>query len=399
MTAENRSFALLAALLGTLVMMGPVGIDMFLPGIPNLARDLNVTVGQAEFALTAIFSGMAVGQLIYGPLSDRYGRKPVIIGSILLYIISVVTISLAGDLDFIIAMRFVQGMAAASGRIMANAAARDIFEREQLARMLSFVMMVGALVSLFTGTLGGIITEYFSWRIVFLIMAGYGALLLVAFTLFFSETQEAKNLDAIRPMSLVHNYAAVAKNSVFLSYAVTGAFIISGLGAYLNSSSGVLIGAYGVSPTVYGLTFSTIPLGFMSGAFFAARYGARLGISRTIAIGTGIALIGGSAMFGLAIGEIHHAAAVVGPIIIYMFGFAVLIPQISAGALSPFTTIAGSASSLQGFMMSATTAGISALLAVFADGTAVPMAVAILLSALGTGCVYLFWIRPQVRAS
>ena len=392
--SDARIFRRLAALLGMLVMMGPMATDMFLPAIPALARDIGASVGETEFALTALFSGMAAGHLFYGPLADRFGRKPVILVSVILFVTAALGVAASSDLNTILAWRFVQGIAAASGRILANAAARDIYDRERLGRLLSFVMMVSAMVSLVTGPAAGLIADHFAWQVLFLIMAGYGTLVFVLVFFLFSESLTQKNSLAIRPMTVIQNYATVGRNRVFLAYAVAGAFLISGLAAYFNSSSGVLIGIYGLSPTLYGALFSILPVGFLSGSILAARYVERTGMDAMILIGAVICLGAAVVIFALALADLRHWLAVIAPMTIYMVGFAMVFPQISAGTLTPFTTIAGSASSLQGFMMSAVTAATSALLAIFADGTAVPMTAAIALGALALMLVYLFAIRP-----
>ena len=398
MTQEARAFRLLATILGMLVMMGPMATDMFLPVIPSLAEDIGASVGETEFALTALFSGMAAGHLLYGPLSDRFGRKPVILVSIVLFVTAALGVAASGDLQGILFWRFVQGVAAASGRILANAAARDIHDRERLGRLLSIIMMVGATVSLVTGVSGGIVAEHFPWQVLFLIMAGYGTLMFGLIYFLFTETLGVKNARAMRPMTVIRNYAEIGRNRVFLAYALAGAFLISGLAAYLNSSSGVLIGLYGLSPTFYGVLFAILPLGFMAGSFLAARYVERTGMDTMILIGAVVCLAAAIVVFALALAGLQHWLAIIAPMAIYMIGFAFVMPQISAGALSPFTTIAGSASSLQGFMLSVMTATVSALLALFADGTAVPMTAAMAISASAVMLVYLFAIRPLEAA-
>jgi DHA1 family bicyclomycin/chloramphenicol resistance-like MFS transporter len=393
-----RSLAVLAAILGLLVATAPIATDMFLPIIPALADDIGASVGDTEFALTALFAGMATGHLIYGPLSDRFGRKPVILFSLALYVAAALGVASATSLTPILAWRFVQGIAASSGRILANAAARDLYDREQLGRTLSLVMMVGASVSLFTGPVGGLIAENFPWQVLFLVMAGIGTLLFVLFWFLFTETLVHKNSRAINPLNVIHNYAEVGRHPVFLAYALTGAFIIAGLAAFINSSPGVLIGVYGLSPTFYGMIFSILPLSFMIGSFAAARFVERIGMNGMILIGAVFALAGAIVLLALALAELRHWAAIIAPMAIYMFGFALILPQISAGALTPFPRTAGSASSLQGFMLSVTTATVSALLALFADGTALPMATAIALSAIAVMLVYMFAIRPLEQA-
>ncbi|MEE2760115.1 MAG: MFS transporter, partial [Pseudomonadota bacterium] len=310
------------------------------------------------------------------------------------FVAAALGVAASGDLVSILVWRFVQGMAASSGRILANAAARDLCTRERLGRLLSFIMIVSATVSLVTGFSGGILADHFPWPVLFLIMAAYGTAIFVLVLFSFPETLRQKNALAIRPLIAIRNYAYIARNPVFLAYAAGGAFLIAGLASYLNSSSGVLIGAYGLSPTFYGVLFAVLPIGFMAGSFVAARSVERAGMGTMILAGAVISLAAALVLLALALVGLRHWLAVIAPMAIFMFGFALVMPQISAGALTPFPNIAGSASSLQGFIMSIVSAGTSALLAFLADGTAVPMTTAIALSSTALLLVYVFAIRP-----
>ncbi|MEE2760858.1 MAG: multidrug effflux MFS transporter [Pseudomonadota bacterium] len=390
-------FRRLAVVLGLVAMMGPIASEMFLPVLPSLADDIGALIGDTEFALTALFAGMATGHLLYGPVSDRYGRKPVMLAAIAFFVVAALGVANSGNLPAILVWRFVQGMAASSGRILANAAARDLYTRERLGRLLSIIMMVSATVSFVTGFTGGILADHFPWQILFLIMAAYGTAIFLLVLFLFRETLPQKNVLAIRPLTAIRNYAYIARNPVFLAYAAGGAFLIAGLASYLNSSSGVLIGTYGLSPTFYGVLFAVLPLGFMAGSFVAARSVERTGMGTMILAGAVISLAAALVLLALALAGFRHWLAVIAPMAIFMFGFALVMPQISAGALTPFPNIAGSASSLQGFIMSVVSAGTSALLAFLADGTAVPMTAAITLSTTALLLVYVFAIRPLER--
>ena len=162
--SENRNYLFIALILGLLTMTGPISIDVFVPIIPKIAIDLHVTVGFIELSLTAIFAGNGLGQIIYGTISDKFGRKPVILTTLFIFLLTTIGAALSSNIEILIFWRFVQGLLMASGRILANAVARDLFEQEKLRKLITLVMAVGILSSLFSAPVGGYLAENHAWR-------------------------------------------------------------------------------------------------------------------------------------------------------------------------------------------------------------------------------------------
>ena len=390
---KSQGFIFYACLLGFLTMIGPIAVDAFLPAVPAIAKGLNVEISAIEYSLTALFAGNALGQIIYGPLADRYGRKPVIVLTLLIYFVATIGAGIANDVGTLIFWRFVQGIVFASGRILANAIARDLFEREKLAKLITAFMLIGAISSLGSAPLGGYLSEHYHWRTIFWFMSAYSGIAFLVFLLFFKETLPEKDYRALRPTILLGNFSAILTNRIFVLNVLCGGFVLSGLVAYLNSSSGVLIGAFGLKPATYGIWFSSVMIGYMSATALAPKLIGRISMGQLISFGAFTVALGGLIMFGLAIAEVNHPAAVIGPMMIFMIGFAFLLPQTTSASLTPFPRNAGAASSLQGFIQNLMAAMVSALLSTFADGTSIPMGVAVAFSGLAAAVVYVLFIR------
>jgi MFS transporter, DHA1 family, multidrug resistance protein len=396
--SDRRTYLFYALALGFLTMIGPISIDTFLPMIPSMAKGLNVGIGSIEFSLTAIFSGNAIGQILYGPLADRFGRRPIIIIALFVFFVATIGAGLATDIETLVYWRFLQGLMMASGRILANSVARDLYEREKLAKMITVIMVVGIMSSIGSAPLGGYLSEHYSWPTVFWFMALYSGVAFLIFFLFFKETIVEKDFRALRPSILLGNFATITANRTFILNVICGGFVLSGLVAYLNSSAGVIIGIFGIEPATYGLLYSTIMIGYTIAAVIAGKLIDYFHVNTLIKIGSFAVAGGGILMLGFALGEINHVFAVMGPMIVFMIGFAFLVPQTIAASLTPFPEKAGTASSLQGFIQNAMAAVVSALLAVFADGTAVPMSLAIALSGIFAAATYVFFIRRLQRS-
>lgn len=398
MTARQRSFGFYAVLLAALSLMMPLGTDIFLPSMPAFAREYGVGMGTAELTLSAFFAGSATGQLIWGPLSDRYGRKPLILVAIATYFIAAGAVALSDSFAPVVFWRFVQGMSASAGRILANAVSRDLFDRERLAQLIASIMTFGALATIVTGPIGGVLAEHFEWQAVFIYTGAYAAILFVLCAGLLDETVVEKNPLALRPIPMVMTMAGIARDRTFISYVLLGACGMAGMSGFINSSPGLLIGRYGVEPSTYGAMFAVMPVGFMAGSFLFARYGRRLGGERFMLLGAGFVALAGAAYLGLAVFGVPHPLLLMAPMMPYLFGFSLMIPYATSGALSPFGRVAGTASSLQGFIQSMSGALISAVLGLVNNGTLYPMAIAIGVCGVGTLGVYFSLVRPLRRA-
>ena len=381
----------MAGLLGAMAMLGPLSIDIVLPVLPTMAQELGEPMGRIEWSMTAIFAGGAVGQLIHGPLSDRYGRKPVILVALILFTISTIAVSRATTLEPIIFWRFIQGLVMASGRIIANAAARDQFDRERLGKLISLIFLVSVSASVINPLIGGFMVTNFGWQSVFLVMTGYGVTLILAVTFFYTETIANKDRAALRPIPMILNFSHPMKSQEFKTCLLSGGFAVAGFVAFLSASSGVAKSSFGLNAQEYSYAFAGVVAPFLIVSIFSNHYIERIGSHRFIVIGGILEAIGGLGMLFFALAGSSHPLSFFGPMALFVIGFSLLYPLSTAKALNPFKAIAGTASSLLGFMQNIMGAAVSALLAVFIDGTALPISLAIAFCGVASAGVYILY--------
>ncbi|MDG2034867.1 MAG: multidrug effflux MFS transporter [Rhodospirillales bacterium] len=388
---ERTAYLLMASLLGAMAMLGPLSIDIVLPVLPTMARELGEPMGRIEWSMTAIFTGGAMGQLLFGPLSDRYGRKPVILIALVLFTISTIAVSRATTLEPIIFWRFIQGLVMASGRIIANAAARDQFDRERLGKLISLIFLVSVSASVVNPLIGGFMVTYFGWQSVFLVMTGYGVALILAVMFFFTETIHQKDSTALRPLRILLNFSHALKNREFKICLLSGGFAVAGFVAFLSASSGVAKSAFGLTAQEYSYAFAGVVGTFLIVSIFSNRFVERVGSHRFIIIGGFLEAIGGLSMLVFALTGSTQPISLFGPMALFVVGFSFLYPLSTAKALNPFKAIAGTASSLLGFAQNIMGATVSALLAAFIDGTALPMALALAVSGVASAGIYILY--------
>lgn len=375
-------FTILAILLGMLSMLGPVNVDPFLPAIPAIAKDFASDTGAVQFSLATLMIGNAIGQLIYGPLSDRFGRKPVMLGALIAYLAAALAASQSSGPETLAFWRFFQGLVSASGRILATAAARDLFAREVLGRFLSYAMMIGAMAAIVSPVLGGFLVLNLGWRAVFFFMATFAAALIVLISLLFKETLTEKNFRALTPHVLSANFRAAIGNRDFKLYVFCGGFILAGLVAFLTSASPVFIGRLGLNPIEFGTLFATISATWLVSTFAAARLVGRFGLNATLFLGTLLATIGGLALAVPVFMGVERTVTVIAPMIVYVIGFGLVFPQSAAGAMSPFPRSAGTTSSLIGFIQNSLGAAMATFLSLTAGDSLTLMATAIAASGI-----------------
>ncbi len=392
MTDNKRAtYLLMACLLGAMAMLGPLSIDIVLPVLPTMAQELGEPLGRIEWSMTAIFAGGAFGQLLYGPLSDRYGRKPVILIALLLFTISTIAVSRATTLEPIIFWRFIQGLVMASGRIIANAAARDQFDRERLGKLISLIFLVSVSASVINPLIGGFMVTHFGWQSVFLVMTGYGVTLILAVTFFFTETISKKDSAALRPIRIILNFSHPMRNQEFKTCLLSGGFAVAGFVAFLSASSGVAKSNFGLNAQEYSYAFAGVIAPFLIVYIFSNHYIERIGSHRFIIMGGFLEAIGGLGMLIFALAGSSHPLSFFGPMALFVIGFSFLYPLSTAKALNPFKSIAGTASSLLGFTQNIMGAVVSAVLAVFIDGTALPISLAIAFCGIASAGVYILY--------
>lgn len=393
--ADSRS---VMVLLTCLVALGPVSTDLYLPSLPSLVGVFHTDVARVQLTLSVFLAGFALSQLIYGPLSDRYGRRPILLLGLIIYLAATLACVLATSIEALIVARFFQALGGCCGPVLGRAVVRDVYGVERAARMLAYMGAAMALAPALGPIIGGYLTTWFGWKSNFYVLGGFAASCLVGVLAWLPETNAHKNARATSPGVLLSNYAAIGRHPHFLGYALCVAFGYSVIFVFISGSSFVLVDVLGVKPEYYGYCFATAVLGYIVGTFASGRLTLKLGIDRLIALGTALAAIAGLVMAALAMASIYSVAAILVPIVFCFAGVGLNFPNAIAGAIGPFPKMAGAASALMGFIQMSCAAAVGYGVGHLHDGTPVPMAVAM----AAVGCAglasYGFVVRRGKRA-
>jgi DHA1 family bicyclomycin/chloramphenicol resistance-like MFS transporter len=387
-------------LLGLLVSFAPMTIDLYLPAFPVMSRDLMTDAEAIQLTLSVYMVGFAISQTIFGPVSDRFGRRPAIVAGTVVYLVASVACALAANVEQLIAFRLVQSIGAAACPVVARAVVRDMYTREEAARMYSVVMTVTAIAPVLAPVLGGYIVVWLGWRANFWILTGFGASAMTLVLLVLPETNKLRDPSATRIGRMIVNFASMLASPTYRGYLFTVMGTFGGLFAYLIGSSFVLVDRLGLSEEEYGLSFAGASVGFMSGAFLGSRIVRRFGVERMCLLGTACTAGGGILVFALIWGGIVTPASMIGPTVVYFFGMGLSQPNIQAGAISPFPHMAGTAAALLGLAQYISAGALSVLLGIFAFDPTLLLA-----SLMGIAGVFAFaaftllvWI-PSQRAT
>jgi DHA1 family bicyclomycin/chloramphenicol resistance-like MFS transporter len=356
-----------------------------------------------QLTLSAFVLGFAVMQLFYGPLSDRFGRRPLILGGNALFLAASLYCVFAPSIEALIAGRFFQAMGACCGPVLGRAAVRDLFARDQAAKVMSYMASGMALGPLIAPTIGGWLHSWFGWRTNFAFLGLFAVLLIAAVWRSLPETNRHKDAEALDLSRLLGTYRTLLGHRLFLGYSFCAMTAFCGLFAYISSCSFILIDIMGLDPRHFGLAFSTTALGFMLGSFMGARLTHRLGIERMVGLGSAACLMAGLA--GIAVvwsgaakpGTIVGVAVLMAPMLLYFAACAWVMPNASAGAIAPFPRAAGAASSVMGFFQMGGGAVAGWAAGHLYDGSARPLV--LLMSAMGLASLVVWFtvVRPAAR--
>ena len=372
MNKRETSFAL-TVLLGVLIALPALGTDLFVPALPRLADALSIDVATAQFTLTTYFAGLGAGMLVWGPLSDRYGRKPVLFVGLATMLAASAMAAFVDSAGAVALARLAQGLAMASGAVIGRAVVRDLHAHEQAARLLARMTMVFSVVPLTAPIIGAAISVGAGWRAIFWCFAAVGAILVVAVAAGLRETAPSER-SSIHPADIMHTWVRILADPRFIAPFLLVLCAHLGILAWVSSSAFVLIRGFGIEPAGYGLAFGAVMLGQILGAWTSSRLVVRLGIARLLRLGTAIMLAAGTTAAALAWSGVMHWAAVVLPFLGFLFGSALTVPNAMAAAISPFPASAGAAVSLVGAVGFGVGALISSALGAAFDGSARPMA-------------------------
>lgn len=369
-------------LLGLLLGLTPLGTDSFLPAMPAIAQGFGAPVASVQLAVTTFFLGVAVGQLAWGPLSDRYGRRPVLLAGLVLFFVASLACASAGSVGEVAAGRLAQGLGMSSGPVIARGVVRDLYSRERAARMLARMMVVFGAVPIAAPLLGAAMLAAQGWRAIFWLLAATALALGAWTTRGLAETAPSERVP-VHPGRVAGNFLRLLRDRRFVAPVFTMLCAQVGIYAFVSNSAFVLVHGKGLSATAYGACFAAVMLGQIVGAQLSSRRVLTRGIHAMLRTGTALACVSGLLLAALAWRGATHWSAVILPMVVYMFATSYILPHATAAALSPFPQFAGAASSLMGACQFSFGAAVSAGLGAAFDGTARPMATLI---AAGGAC-------------
>ena len=369
-------------LLGALIALPALGTDLYNPALPALAGALGSSVAAAQLTVTTYFIGLAVGQLLWGPFSDRLGRRPALLSGLALMLASSLVAALAGSVTEVAIARLGQGFAMSSGAVVVRSIVRDLYAHERAARLLASVMIVFSVVPIAAPLAGAALASGGGWRAVFWFLCAAASLLSAATSFGLAETAPAERRSA-HPFAVARTLASIVADRRFLAPLSLVVCCHIGILAWVSNSAFTLISGLGVSMVAYSFMFAAVMLGQILGAWFSSRLVMRLGIARMLRAGARVMLAGGALAAALAWSGLGHWLAVVIPFAVFLFGTALVMPNAIATALTPFPATAGAASSLIGAIGFTAGALVSTLLAAAFDGTARPMTAAAALAGIG----------------
>lgn len=387
--------AVVTILLAGLLAMTPLSIDMPLPALPAITRALGTDAARAPLMVTTFLLGFAAAQLLYGPLSDRFGRRRVLLGGVGLYCVAGLACASAPSFAWLLVARLLHGVGACAGPVIARAVVRDVHTGARGARVLSLATLGMSLAPMVAPLTGGLVLLRLDWRAIFALLAGVGAALLLGVGRLLAETNVDRDASAVHPVRIVQNYGGILGDRTFRGYVITLAGGAAGLFSFISGSPFVLMTVHGLPPYLFGLAFAAINVGQVSGALLSARLTVRLGIDRTIVLGLACYLAGSLSMVALLLAGVAHVAAVVGPMAVFMLGNGMVMPNAMAGAIAPFRRAAGAASALAGFLQMVTGSLAGLALGRLHDGTAAPMT--LMIAGSGTAAALAFWLLVARR--
>ncbi len=379
-------------ILGAIGALTPLAIDMYLPAMPTIAKELNVAPGAVQVTLTIYTGGFAIGQLLHGPLSDSFGRKPVLIIGILLFAVGSVVCAMTSDIESLKYVRAAQGFAGAAAAVVIQALVRDMFDKEEFARTMSFITLVIMVAPLAAPMLGGHLAEWFGWRSIFWFLTLVSTLVIAAVIWKIPETLKPENRQPLRLKSTIQNYARLFVNPVAFGLMFAGAFSFAGMFAFLTAGSFVYIDIYGVSMSQFGYLFGLNIVGLIIMTTINGRIVKKMSSKWMLAFGIIVQLIAGVGLFFGWLADIG-LWGIIPFVMLYMSMMSTVGSNSMAILLSAYPGIAGTASSLAGTLRFGTGSAIGATVAMLPGDTAWPMILIMTLCAVLSALFYWFMGR------
>lgn len=389
----KKTYFSLILILGSLTALAPFSIDMYLPGFPAIAKDLNTSAAKVALTLSGFFIGISAGQLLYGPLLDHFGRKKPLYFGLALYIIASIGCVMIKDIDSLIILRFVQAIGSCAATVASVAMVRDLFPVKDSAKVFALLILVLGVSPMVAPTVGGYVTAAFGWHAVFIVLTAIGSVLLIATLLWLPDSYKPDPSHSLKPRPIINDFLSVIKEPQFYTYAFTGAIAFAGLFAYVSGSPVIFMTVFKVDEKVYSWIFAFLSIGFIGSnqvnSLLLRKFRSEQIIPAAL---TGLVIIGAIFFLASVNGWLN-----LGLTITFLFFFLSCIglanPNTAALSLAPFSKNTGSASALMGALQMGMGSLISVIISAFDVSSTVPMVSAMAGSAVLASLVYMLGKR------
>ncbi|MGW4057499.1 multidrug effflux MFS transporter [Amycolatopsis sp. NPDC004747] len=393
-TAPSRRAQLKFVLvLGGLTAFGPLSIDMYLPALPRMAADLHAADSTVQLTLSAFIAGLALGQLVLGPLSDALGRRGPLLVGLVLYVVGSVLCAVSPDAWLLVAARLVQSLGAAAGVVIARATVRDLFSGTAMTKFFSTLMLVSGLAPILAPLIGGQLLNWTSWRGVFVVLTAFGALLLAVVAFFLPEPSASRS--PLRLGRVMRTYGRLVLDRSFAGYALAAGLLFASMFAYISGSSFALQGVYGLSPQEYSVVFGANGVGIVLAGQLNGRLVGRVRERSLLFAGLLLGVAGGASVLASVLFRAPLALLLVS-LFLLVSSLGLVMPNASSLALAAHSSSAGAASALLGVLQFVVGAAATPLVGLGGPGTAVPMAATMAGFAVLAMAAYLTLTRPAL---
>jgi DHA1 family bicyclomycin/chloramphenicol resistance-like MFS transporter len=368
-------------LLGSLTAIGAMSIDLYLPSLPAIGTDFAVDAATVQRTMSAFFVGMAVGGLIYGPVSDRFGRRPALLTGIVIYIVASIGCAAAPTIDWLVAGRFAQAVGACSGQVIARAVVRDRYHHQDSARIFSLLTLVLGVAPMIAPTIGAWLVTFASWRVIFGVLAGVASLIGGAVALRLTESRSAVTAAQAAGESVLDSFGILLRQRRLVGYLLAGALNGATLFTYIASAPDLLITQYGFTPRAFAIAFAVIAVGVIGSSQVNRMLLGRYDSDRILGVASIAGVVGGA---GLVVAALFAGQwAVLAMLFVTLSSFGLIAANATAGALGVDTLRAGATSALIGSASFSFGALAATIAGVFHDGTPLPMAIVMAVSLIG----------------
>lgn len=372
MSAKQSQISLIL-ILGALSTISPFSVDMYLPAFPSIAKSLDTGMAEVQLSLTSYLIGIAIGQLFYGPLLDRFGRKKPLYAGMILYIFASMGCGMVESVDSLIWMRFLQAIGGCAGMVAAQALVRDLFPINQIAQAFALLTLVVAVSPMIAPMVGGFLATTMDWRYLFWLLAFLTALILVFSLMALPEGATPDQQISLRPTQVIKKYIFVLKNKQFLTYILVGGIAGSAPYAYIGGSSDIFINNFGLSEVEYGWVFAILATAMIGSTQLNHLLLRRFRNDQIVITALSYQLVLGILIFVGTYLDWFSVEFFIFALFVFLTGHGLSVPNAAAMSLSPFSQNAGSAAAMMGFMRMAMAGIVTGLVSYFHDGTSIPM--------------------------